>query len=83
MLGVEAATSFAAAPLYFVLHEPIYCQGTAARWAAERVRAEFPDFDLDAGGPVRFTGEMVYPWMPEEQAALRPFREAAELLAER
>jgi hypothetical protein len=67
----------------FVLHEPIYCQGrSASRWAAERVRTEFPEFDAE-GPVVRFTGEMVYPWMLEEQAALRPFREAAELLAER
>jgi len=66
-----------------VLHEPCYCQGAAPRWAAQRLRAEFPAFDVEAGGPVRFTGEMVYPWMLEEYASLRPFREAAELLAER
>lgn len=83
LLGVEAATGFAANPLYAVLHEPAYCQGTAARWAAERVRADLPAFDPDTDGPVCFTGEMIYPWMFEEFAALRPFREAAELLAQR
>jgi pimeloyl-ACP methyl ester carboxylesterase len=83
LLGVEAATStmFATNPLYAIVHEACYCQGAASRWAAERVRAEFPELDLDSGGPVYFTGEMIYPWMFEEDAALRPLREAAELLA--
>ncbi len=83
LLGVEAATSFTVNPLYVVLHEPCYCQGAASRWAAHRLRAEFPAFDLDAGGPVRFTGEMVYPWMLEEYGSLHPFREATERLARR
>jgi pimeloyl-ACP methyl ester carboxylesterase len=83
LVAVEAATAFTVNPLYMVLHEPCYCQGAAPRWAAHRLRAEFPAFDVEAGGPVRFTGEMVYPWMLEEYASLRPFREAAELLAER
>jgi len=83
LLGVEAATGHPVNPLYVVLHEPCYCQGTGPRWSAHRLLAEFPAFDVEAGGPVRFTGEMVYPWMVEEYASLRPFREAAELLAER
>jgi hypothetical protein len=33
--------------------------------------------------PELFTGEHVFPWMFEEQAALAPLREAAELLAAR
>ncbi|HEY4026051.1 MAG TPA: alpha/beta fold hydrolase [Candidatus Dormibacteraeota bacterium] len=81
--GVETATSFAANPLYAVLHEPIYCQGAASRWAAERVRAEFPAFDPEPAGPPCFTGEMIYPWMFEEDAALAPFQAAANLLADR
>ena len=68
-------------PLYAVLHEACYCQGAASRWAAERVRADFPELDLDRGGPVYFTGEMIYPWMFEQYGALRPLRQAAELLA--
>jgi pimeloyl-ACP methyl ester carboxylesterase len=80
--GVEAATGLYAKPLYAALHEPIYCQGEAGRWAAHRVRDEFPQFDPGSAEPV-FTGEMMYPWMFDEQAALRPLRDAAELLAER
>jgi hypothetical protein len=80
-------SGFAGAPLYAVLHEACYAQGEATRWAAQRVRAEFPGFDaaaaLDSGAPVLFTGEMVYPWMTERDPALRPLREAAEILANR
>src|SRR3984885_6432434 len=64
---VAALTGFATAPLYAVLHEACYGgQGEGTRWAAQRVRAEFPEFDaraaLEAGAPVMFTGEMIYPW---------------------
>ena len=80
--AVEAGTTFTPNPLYAALHEAIYCQGTASRWAAHRVRDEFPEFAPDAA-ELRFTGEMIYPWMFETHAALRPLGEAAELLAQR
>ena len=79
-------TAFLRAPLYAVLHEACYAQGAATRWAAQRVRAEFPAFDpaaADGDGPLYFTGEMVYPWMADLDPALLPLREAAHLLAER
>ncbi len=80
--AVEAGTTFATNPLYAVLHEAIYCQGEPSRWAAHRVREEFPEFD--PGAPdLLFTGEMIYPWMFESHGALRPLRDAAELLAAR
>jgi pimeloyl-ACP methyl ester carboxylesterase len=72
-----AAETFETGPLYAIVHEACYCQGEASRWSAERVQAEFSEFD----DPTTFTGEMVYPWMFEDYAALRPFRAAAELLA--
>ncbi len=81
---VAAATSFRTNPLYAVLHESIYAQsgdGPTA-WAAESVRAQDPAFDPSAR-PLLLTGEMIYPWMFEEVAALRPFRAAAEALAAR
>jgi pimeloyl-ACP methyl ester carboxylesterase len=75
-------------PIYALLHEAIYAQGEGAtRWAAQRVRAEFPGFDpaaaLDGDAPLLFTGEMIYPWMVAEEPPLAPLREAADLLAER
>jgi hypothetical protein len=36
---------------------------------------------LLAGKPVMFTGEMVFPWMFEDFAALQPYKAAADLLA--
>ena len=79
--------SFASCPLYAVLHEACYAQGTATRWAAQRIRAEYPEFDpaaaLEGDGPLLFTGEMIYPWMFDADPVLRPLREAADALAER
>ncbi|MBM9617782.1 alpha/beta fold hydrolase [Streptomyces zhihengii] len=86
--AVRPVLSFAARPLYAVLHEAIYAQGgRPTGWAAERVRAEFPEFDAarayDGGEPLLFTGETVHPWHFETDPALRPLRECAELLAAR
>ncbi len=74
--------SFAPGPLYAVLHEPSFAQGFATRWAAQRIRAEFSEFDPGAD-PLFFTGEMIYPWMIDADPLLRPLREAADILAER
>lgn len=79
LLGLGNRLSFAAHPLYAVVHESIYAQGAATDWAAQRVRAEFPRFDLSTG--FAFTGEHVYPWQFEEDPALVPLRGAADLLA--
>ncbi|GAA4889982.1 alpha/beta fold hydrolase [Streptomyces coeruleoprunus] len=86
--AVQSHLSFAGRPLYAVLHEAIYAQGRGpTAWAAERVRAEFPQFDaakaLAGDGPVLFTGETIHPWHFETDPALRPLRETAELLAAR
>ncbi len=49
-------------PLYALLHEAIYCQNNASRWAAHRIRnSEFSEqFDaaqaVANGTPVMFTG---------------------------
>nr|BFE99084.1 hypothetical protein GCM10020241_07600 [Streptoalloteichus tenebrarius] len=75
-------TGFVENPLYAVLQESIYAQGGATAWAAARAMDAFPEFAEDAD-PLLFTGEMMYPWMFEEIAGLRPFAEAVGLLAER
>lgn len=80
--AVEAEQTFETNPLYAILHEAIYCQGQASRWAAERVRSEFSDFAIDPTRRVNFTGEMIYPWMFEDYAHLQPLADAAELLAQ-
>lgn len=91
LAAVQPEVSLATNPLFAVLHEPIYAQRSVdrsgTRWAAQRVRAEFPSFDavraLDEGTPVHFTGEMIYPWHFGTDPALRPLAETAHLLAER
>ena len=79
--GVLSASSFHTSPIFSLLHEAIYAQGRATAWAAQRVRAEFPQFDDAPGKPFRFTGEMVYPWMFDQLTPLRPLAGAAEALA--
>ncbi|GAA0485027.1 alpha/beta fold hydrolase [Streptomyces sp. NPDC046215] len=81
-----AVLSRAHCPLYAILHEAIYAQdGRPTHWSAERVRAEFPQFDrpFEPGARFLFTGETVHPWMLRTHPALRPLRHTAELLAER
>ncbi|MFC4061321.1 alpha/beta fold hydrolase [Planomonospora corallina] len=75
---VMNATGFVANPLYAVMHESIYAQGAATAWAAHRLLP--PDF-AETARPLLPTGEMIHPWMFDDIAALRPFKEAAHLLA--
>ncbi|GHC80740.1 alpha/beta fold hydrolase [Streptomyces flavofungini] len=86
--AVLGILSYAAAPLYALLHEACYAQGgRPTAWSSERVRAEFPRFEagksLADGAPPLFTGEAVQRWMFDSDPALRPLRETADLLAER
>ncbi|EGX56297.1 prolyl aminopeptidase [Streptomyces zinciresistens K42] len=85
---VQGLLSYAGHPLYALVHEAIYGQDERpTAWSAERVRAEFPQFDaaktLAGDAPLLFTGESVHPWMFDCDPALRPLRETAELLAAR
>ncbi|NUQ88895.1 MAG: alpha/beta fold hydrolase [Glycomyces artemisiae] len=84
----QGLLSYASHPLYALVHEAIYGQGErSTAWSAERVRAEFPQFDaaktLAGDGPLLFTGESIHPWMFDCDPALRPLRETADLLAAR
>ena len=79
---VMQRTNYDDNPLFMVLQESIYGNGAGAtRWAAERIRSEFSQFDADAR-PLVFTGEMMFPWMLDEIRSLRPFAKAANALAE-
>jgi pimeloyl-ACP methyl ester carboxylesterase len=78
---VEHSHSFETNPIYALLHEAEYCQQEASNWSAERVRAGFAAFEISPDRPVYFTGEMVYPWMFDDYAYLRPLKEAADILA--
>ncbi|MET9504481.1 alpha/beta fold hydrolase [Streptomyces sp. NPDC006622] len=85
---VQGLLSYASHPLYALVHESVYGQDERpTAWSAERVRAEFPQFDaartLTGDGPLLLTGETVHPWMFDRDPALRPLRETADLLAAR
>ena len=76
----ESLLTYRQAPIFSMLQEACYCEGTASRWAAERVRAEFPDFEREEPH-VPFTGEMMFRGMFEDYAHLREMKEEADLLA--
>jgi pimeloyl-ACP methyl ester carboxylesterase len=77
---VMALTGFVEGPI-FALQEFCYGRpGAPTGWAAQRALDGYPQFAAGAT-PLMFTGEMMYPWMFAEIAALRPFAGAAGLLA--
>lgn len=78
---IETIQHFETNPIFAVLHEAIYCEENASNWSAERIRAEYPQFNISPDKPIYFTGEMIYPWMFDDYAYLRPMKEAAEILA--
>lgn len=72
---------FGLSPIYAVLHEPIYAQGEASGWAAQRALDEL---SADGGWPEDLpllTAEMVLPSVFDEVPALKPLKEVAERLA--
>ncbi|MFT7484186.1 MAG: pimeloyl-ACP methyl ester carboxylesterase [Candidatus Paceibacteria bacterium] len=77
---VEDSTHYDTNPIYAILHESIYAQGSASEWCASRLREEFSEFDEQAA-PLFFTAEMIYPWMFSESPVLASLAEAAEILA--
>ncbi|WP_411376438.1 alpha/beta fold hydrolase [Arthrobacter sp. MPF02] len=77
---VQGIVSRRSNPLYALMHESIYGQGQATNWSAWRVLDEYPEFRPDAQ-PLLLTGEMVYPWYFEQDPALQPLGDVAELLA--
>ncbi len=79
---VENVQHFETHPIFAILHEAIYAQQTPTKWSAERVRSEYPMFEIKQGEPIFFTGEMIYPWMFDDYEHLRPLKEAANILAE-
>ena len=80
LAAVETATSFVDRPLYAVLHESIYCQGFASRWAAQRVMDSLPEFH-PAARPLLPTGEMILPDLIRGDRAVAPLADTADLLA--
>jgi pimeloyl-ACP methyl ester carboxylesterase len=83
LASVAHETSFDTNPLYAVLQEVIYHQGErSGGWAAQAELERWEWFSSSAR-PLLLTGEAMFPWMYDQHTALRPFREAAHLLADR
>lgn len=78
--GLQANIPFDTNPIFAILHEAIYGQGSATSWACDAVQKEryqhFENYD-----DFHFYGEMVFPWMFDEISELRGMKDAADLLA--
>ena len=82
--GVQTLTGSAANPLYWTLQEFIYADGKLdepIRWAAAHEAEARPEFS-EAARPLMFYGEAMFPWMFQEDPALRPFADAMDVLME-
>ncbi|MCH4209125.1 alpha/beta fold hydrolase [Bifidobacterium sp.] len=80
LAAVGSAT--ASSPLYWPLQEFIYADGELEQpinWAAQQVRDEHSEFSTRQR-PLLFTGEAMFPWMFEQERALRPFRSVMDVL---
>ena len=79
---VEQASAYENNPVFTIMHESIYAEGYATQWAAEQLRTEFPEFDVNAE-QFYFTGEMVAPGMLDDYKSLQPLKAVAEILAQK
>ncbi len=80
VLGEGHERDLLASP-YWPLQEFIDANGELdepIRWAAQRVRDTMPLFSTGER-PLAFTGEAMFPWMFEQESALRPFKPAMDL----
>jgi pimeloyl-ACP methyl ester carboxylesterase len=86
VMAIEAAQSYDTNVIYALLHEPLYCEGQASNWSAERLLEQNPEFNvqsaLDSDAPVYFTGEMIYPFMLDCYPELKKLKTVGEMLAQ-
>ena len=67
--------------IYAVLHEALYCQGEAAKWAFDRVMEEEKGFGIEGEKEkYLFTGEMVFKRAFDDYAELRGLKKVVEEL---
>ena len=78
--SVATTTVFTTSPLFYLQEYTYGVPGHATGWTAQRLYADAPDFGPDAT-PFSFYGEVFFPWMFQQIAALRPFAEVADELA--
>ena len=81
LFHLEQLQSFDTNPIYSLMQDACYTQQAASNWCAERLLAEYPEFDPDRSGAILFTGEMIYPWMFDTYPQLQALKQAADLIA--
>ena len=84
LAAFDAMFPFDTTPLYALLHESIYAQGKASRWAADRSMSQYPEFTrlpVDGPEPILFTGEMIFRDMFKDFDELRALLDTADHLA--
>ncbi len=80
LYAVQTMTGFVDNVLYPLQEYTYGAPNAATGWAAQREYDRRPEFAEDAR-PVVFTAEMMFPWMFREIRSLRPFAQAADVLA--
>ncbi|KAG6873844.1 hypothetical protein C0995_010456 [Termitomyces sp. Mi166 len=78
--NVEHEQSLDGNPLYMVLHEPIYCQGRASNWSAERVLEDYPQYSW-SHMKMHDDQSPIFSDMLDDYIGLRPLKGSARLLA--
>ena len=81
LFHLEQLQAFDTNPIFSLMQEACYTQQAASNWSADRLLAEFPEFDLDSSDALLFTGEMIYPWMFDVYPQLQPLKQAADIVA--
>ena len=79
--NIYSLQSFDTNPIFSILHEACYAQGFSTNWSAERIKKEFPVFEIKQKNTFYFTGEMIYPWMFDIYAKLKDLKGASEIIA--
>ena len=81
-------SAFETNPIYWVLHESIYCngKGSSSDWSSQRVVESSGHFDAiksisEGSLPINFTGEMVFDWFGEDFKDLKDLQVVADALA--
>ena len=80
--NILSMQTFDTNPLFTILHEACYAQGFSTNWSAQRILDEYPIF-INNVDNLYLTGEMLFPWMLDHYQSLRPFKNAANILAEK
>jgi len=78
--AVAATTYLVSSPLFYLQEYTYGRPGCATGWAANRLYTDEPAFRPNAR-PFYFCGEVFFPWMFRQIAALQPFADVADELA--